>query len=459
MKIYNTLTRKKEEFIPMNKNTITMYVCGPTVYNYFHIGNARPFIVFDTFRNYLKYKGWNVVYVQNITDIDDKIINKSKEENLTFEKVAEKYTQAYFEDIDKLKIEKPDKSPKATEEIKDMIDLIKILIEKGYAYIINDGVYFNVEKFKDYGKLSNKKIDELKEGARVEVNNEKKNPLDFALWKFAKEGEPYWESPWGKGRPGWHIECSVMSKKYTNAETIDIHAGGIDLVFPHHENEIAQSEAATGKKFVNYWMHNGYMNIKGEKMSKSIGNIILAREVLEKYSPEVIRMFIISAHYRSPLDFTWGNLEKIKQGFEDIYYILQILNQIEKPDMKITTENSSYLKNFIDALDDDFNTPEALAVIFNLVKLAKDNINKEFNNDILYSLALIEKNIKEMCGVLKIMPEIKKIDERVVELKDQRDKLRKEKKYSEADKIKEEIKKYGYILEDTKTRTFLIKKL
>lgn len=459
MKIYNTLTGKKEEFIPVQKDRITMYVCGPTVYNYFHIGNARPFLVFDTFRNYLKYRGFNVFYVQNITDVDDKIINKAKEENTTFEKIAEKYTLAYFEDIDKLKIERPDKNPKATEEIKEMINLIKILLDKGYAYIIKDGVYFSVEKFKDYGKLSNKKIEELKEGARVEVNDEKKNPLDFALWKFAKEGEPYWDSPWGKGRPGWHIECSVMSKKYTGAETIDIHAGGIDLVFPHHENEIAQAEAATGKKFVNYWMHNGYMNIKGEKMSKSLGNIILAREVLQRYSAEVIRMFILSAHYRSPLDFTWENIEKIKQGFKDIYYTLQILAQIEKPDIKITLENSSYLKSFLDALDDDFNTPEALAVIFNLVKLAKEQIKKEIQGDTIYSVALIEKNIMEMCEVLKILPEIKKPDENVIKLAEERQKKRKEKNFSEADKIKEEIKKYGYILEDTRTRTYLIKEM
>ncbi len=459
MKIYNTLTGKKEEFVPVNSGKVTMYVCGPTVYNYFHIGNARPFIVFDTFRNYLKYKGFKVIYVQNITDVDDKIINKAKEENTTFEKVAEKYTKAYFDDIEKLKIEKPDKSPKATEEIKEMIELIKVLLEKGYAYIIKDGVYFSVEKFTDYGKLSNKKIDELKEGARVEVNDQKKNPLDFALWKFAKEGEPFWESPWGKGRPGWHIECSVMSKKYTGADTIDIHAGGIDLTFPHHENEIAQSEAATGKKFVNYWMHNGYMNVKGEKMSKSIGNIILAREVAEKYPAEIIRMFILSAHYRSPLDFTWENIEKIKQAFKDIYYTLQILKQIKKPAVKITLEESSYLKNFIDALDDDFNTPEALAVIFNLIKLAKEQIKKEFTEEIVCSLALIEKNIIEMCGVLKILPEIKEPDEKIIKLLNERNILRKEKKFIEADKIKEEIKKAGYILEDTKTRTFLIQEL
>lgn len=459
MFIYNTQTRKKEEFKPVKDGYVTMYVCGPTVYNYFHIGNARPFIVFDTFRNYLKYKGYKVKFVQNITDIDDKIIIKAKEENVSFEEIAKKYTEAYFEDIKKLKIEIADKNPKATEEIKEMIELIKILMEKGFAYIIDDGVYFNVDKFSDYGNLSNKNLEELKEGARVEVNSQKKNPLDFALWKFSKEGEPAWESPWGMGRPGWHIECSVMSKKYCEAETIDIHGGGIDLVFPHHENEKAQSEAALGKKFVNYWMHNGYMNIKGEKMSKSLGNIILARDVLKKYSPEVIRLFILSAHYRSPLDFTWENIEKIKQGYREIYNTLQILNQLEITKKNLNFKKSEYINNFLMALDDDFNTPEAIAVIFNLVRRAKEYLKKELKEEDILDLKIIEENMKEMCGIFKIMPEIEKIDEKIIELVKQRDKLRKEKKYDEADKIKNEIINFGYELEDAKTKTFILKKM
>lgn len=459
MFIYNTQTRKKEEFKPVKDGYVTMYVCGPTVYNYFHIGNARPFIVFDTFRNYLKYKGYKVKFVQNITDIDDKIIIKAKEENVSFEEIAKKYTEAYFEDIKKLKIEIADKNPKATEEIKEMIELIKILMEKGFAYIIDDGVYFNVDKFSDYGNLSNKNLEELKEGARVEVNSQKKNPLDFALWKFSKEGEPAWESPWGMGRPGWHIECSVMSKKYCEAETIDIHGGGIDLVFPHHENEKAQSEAALGKKFVNYWMHNGYMNIKGEKMSKSLGNIILARDVLKKYSPEVIRLFILSAHYRSPLDFTWENIEKIKQGYREIYNTLQILNQLEITKKNLNFKKSEYINNFLMALDDDFNTPEAIAVIFNLVRRTKEYLKKELKEEDILDLKIIEGNMKEMCGIFKIMPEIEKIDEKIIELVKQRDKLRKEKKYDEADKIKNEIINFGYELEDAKTKTFILKKM
>ena len=459
MLIYNTQTRKKEEFKPVKEGYVTMYVCGPTVYNYFHIGNARPFIVFDTFRNYLKYKGYKVKFIQNITDIDDKIINKAKEENVSFEEIAKRYTEAYFEDIKKLKIETADKNPRATEEIKDMIELIKILMDKGFAYIIDDGVYFNVDKFSDYGKLSNKNLDELKEGARVEVNSQKKNPLDFALWKFSKEGEPAWESPWGMGRPGWHIECSVMSKKYCEAEPIDIHGGGIDLVFPHHENEKAQSEAASGRKFVNYWMHNGYMNIKGEKMSKSLGNIILAREILKKYSPEVIRLFILSAHYRSPLDFTWENIEKIKQGYKEIYNTLQILSQLETNKKDIDFKDNEFLNKFFMALDDDFNTPEAIAVIFNLVKKAKDYLKKELNANDILNLKIIEATMKEMCGILKIMPEIEKIDDKIIELVKQRDKFRKEKKYDEADRIKNEIIDSGYELEDTKTKTFILKKM
>jgi len=313
VKIFNTLTGRLEEFKPVNPGEVRMYVCGPTVYNYFHVGNARPFVVFDAFRNYLKYRGYKVTFVQNITDIDDKIINKAKEEDTTWDKISEKYTRAYLEDTGKLKIENPDIAPKATEEIPKMLEIIEKLVDKGSAYVSDNGVYFSVQKFKNYGRLSHKNISELQEGARVEVDSKKASPLDFALWKLSKPGEPSWDSPWGPGRPGWHIECSAMSSNYLG-DTFDIHGGGIDLVFPHHENEIAQSESYSGKTFVNYWMHNGYMNISGEKMSKSTGNTVLAREILEKYPAEVIRMFILSAHYRSPLDFTYENIDKIKKA-------------------------------------------------------------------------------------------------------------------------------------------------
>ena len=457
MKIYNTMSGQTEDFKEIKKGQVRMYVCGPTVYNYFHIGNARPFIVFDTFRNFLKYKGYNVVFVQNVTDIDDKIINKANEEKTTWDKIAAKYTAAYLEDIEKLKIERPDISPKATEEIEKMIELINKLIDNGYAYVAENGVYFSVEKFNDYGRLSHKNIDQLQEGARVEVDEKKEKPLDFALWKFSKPGEPSWKSPWGDGRPGWHIECSSMSSKYLG-DTFDIHGGGIDLVFPHHENELAQSEAASGKPFVNYWMHNGYMNIKGEKMSKSVGNIVLAREVLEKYPAEVIRMFILSAHYRSPLDFTYENVDTIKSGYREIYYTLQRLAQVEKAE-GAKTEGSSYVKSFNEALDDDFNTPKAIAVIYDLLNVAKNTMNRPADEESKITFALLEKNLQEMCGVLKIMPGIEEVNAEIKGLVKKREELRKNKNYKEADDVKKEIGDKGYVLEDTRSGTFVIKEL
>ncbi len=456
MRIYNTLTRQVEEFKPIKENEVNMYVCGPTAYNYFHIGNARPFIVFDTFRNYLKYKGYKVKFVQNITDIEDKIIKKAAEEGIAWDSVAKKYTDAYFEDIDKLKIKRPDVSPKATEEIKGMIGLIKELMDKGYAYVSKNGVYFSVEKFKDYGKLSHKNIDELKEGARVEVDEKKNNPLDFALWKFSKPGEPEWESPWGKGRPGWHIECSVMSSKNLG-DTFDIHGGGNDLIFPHHENEIAQSEAASGKKFVNYWMHNGFMNINGEKMSKSIGNIVLCRDLLEEYPAEVIRMFILSAHYRSPIDFTKENIDAIRNGYNEISAAMQILVQIKKTGQETETK-SGCVNELVDALDNDFNTPVALSVIFKLANIVKTDINKPFAG--VRSMLDFETHAKamdEMTGVLKIKPEIKQPTGEIAALVEKRNGFRKEKKFNEADKVKDELKTKGYSVEDTRNGTFVIK--
>ncbi len=317
LKIYNTLTKQKEEFIPLNPPNVNMYVCGPTVYDYFHIGNARSFIMADIVRKYLEYKGFKVKFVMNLTDVDDKIIKKSNEEKIEAGKVADKYIFAFMEDIEKLGMKKADVYPKATTHIKDIIDFIKKLEDKGLAYNINGNVFYNVAKFQSYGKLSGKKIDELESGARIEINEEKRNPLDFSLWKKAKEGEPFWESPWGNGRPGWHIECSAMSCKHLGNH-FDIHAGGNDLIFPHHENEIAQSEGATGEKFVNYWMHFGFLNINDEKMSKSLGNFFTARDILKKYSAESIRMFFSQAHYGGPLNFTAELLESAKKGLEKL---------------------------------------------------------------------------------------------------------------------------------------------
>ena len=322
IKIYNTLSRKKEELIPIEAGKVRMYLCGPTVYDYFHIGNARPFILFDIFRRYLKYRGLDVKFVFNFTDIDDKIIKKSIEEKIPASDVAKKYTEAFMEDIKKIGIKPADVYPKATENIPEIISLIEKLIKRGMAYSIDGEVFYSVKNFQDYGKLSGKKINELRSGARVEIDQRKKDPLDFSLWKSAKPGEPCWESPWGKGRPGWHIECSAMSMKYLG-ESIDIHAGGIDLVFPHHENEIAQSEGATGKQFVKYWMHNGFLNIDGEKMSKSLGNFFTAREIMEKYHPAVIRMFFLLKHYRSPINFSEDRIKEAQQALERIITTLQ----------------------------------------------------------------------------------------------------------------------------------------
>ena len=322
LSIYNTLTRKKEEFVPINPHEVKMYVCGPTVYDYFHIGNARSFIMADILRRYLEYKGYNVKYIMNLTDIDDRIIKKSIEEKIDAKLVAEKYTKAFFEDIEKLKVRRADVYPKATEHVHEIVNFIEQLEQNGFAYNVDGNVFYDVSKFKEYGKLSGKKLDELESGARVDVNEEKKNPLDFALWKKAKEGEPFWESPWGNGRPGWHIECSAMSCKHLG-ETFDIHAGGNDLIFPHHENEIAQSEAANRKKFVNYWIHFGFLNINNEKMSKSLGNFFTARDVLKLYSAESIRLLFGQTHYRGPLEFSDELLDSAKKGLEKFENLIE----------------------------------------------------------------------------------------------------------------------------------------
>lgn len=460
IKIYNTLTKKKELFVPLHNNEVRMYVCGPTVYNYFHIGNARSFIVFDTFRNFLKYSGYKVKFVQNITDIDDKIINKAKEENTTCKDVAEKYTTAFFEDLKKLNIDMADLYPKATEEIPAMIAIIEKLYKDGVAYKIENGIYFDVTKFKEYGKLSHKNMDELQSGIRVEVDEKKKNPLDFALWKFSKPGEPEWDSPWGKGRPGWHIECSAMSTKYLG-DTFDIHGGGIDLIFPHHENEIAQYEAANKKQFVRYWMHNGFMNIKGEKMSKSIGNIILARDIVNIYSAEILRLFILATHYRAPMDFSEENIKSAKAGYREIYYTFQRLRQLQgeekisQYDLKKEKQVYDFKLQFIKALNDDFNTPKAIGVIYTMLNAIKADVNKNDVEKCKYWSSLLF----EMCDVLKIRPKIPEINDdikkQVVIIND----LRKEKKYKESDELRKKLLDKGFILEFTRDKTFIIKEL
>ena len=377
IKIYNTLTRQKEVLEPIEPGKVRMYMCGPTVYDYFHIGNSRPFILFDIFRRYLKYRGFEVKFVTNLTDVDDKIIKKASEENVSTDVVAEKYSTAFFEDTKRLGIQEADAYPKATENISDIIELIEKLVQNGVAYPVDGDVFYSVTKFLGYGKLSGKNIDELESGARVEIDPRKENPLDFALWKAAKPGEPYWDSPWGKGRPGWHIECSVMSMKHLG-ESFDIHAGGVDLVFPHHENEIAQSEGATGKPFVKYWMHNGFLNIEGEKMSKSLGNFFTAREIMEKYHPAVIRMFFLLKHYRSPINFSEERILEAQSALERIITTLENIDSVLAEHKVQDSENSPSLpesiddlKNeFINEMDDDFNTAGAISKIFDLVKEA-----------------------------------------------------------------------------------------
>ncbi len=464
MLIYNSLKRRKEEFQPINPPNVSVYVCGPTVYDFFHIGNARSFIMSDMIRRYLEFKNYNVKFVMNLTDIDDKIIKKSNQENSTAKEVAEKYSEAFLEDISKLEIKKADVYPKATEHINEIIDIIKKLEEKEIAYNVNGNVFYDVSKFDGYGKLSGKKIDELESGARIEINEEKKNPLDFSLWKKAKEGEPFWESPWGKGRPGWHIECSAMSTKHLG-ETIDIHAGGSDLIFPHHENEIAQSEGASGKNFVNYWIHFGFLNIQNEKMSKSLGNFFTAREILKKYSAETIRMFFFQTHYAGPLNFSEELLTSAQKGLE------KITNLAEKIEEEIKLQKSSgnipefdftrFESAFENAMDDDFNTPQALAVIFDFVKEVNRTISENENIDVKFYENTKDFLYKTAVGVLGIVNFEKLKDQNSNSIEDElielliriRIQAKADKNYKLSDQIRDELKNLGIILQDQKEKT------
>ena len=478
MKLYNTMTNKIEEFKTIEENKVKMYVCGPTVYNYIHLGNARPIVVFDTLARYFKYKGMEVDYVQNFTDVDDKIINKSIEEGISASEVSEKYIKCFFEDINRLNILESVKRPKVTENMAEIIEIIQKLIDNGFAYEKDGDVYFEVKKYKDYGKLSNQKIEELELGARIDVSEIKKNPMDFALWKKKKkEGEPFWESPWGQGRPGWHIECSAMAKKYLG-DTFDIHGGGQDLVFPHHENEIAQSKCAYHGNFANYWLHNGFIQINGDKMSKSLGNFFLLREILEKFSGNVVRLFILSTHYRKPINFSFENMEDTKKALQNI---VKSMNKFEGIVEKYKNEKTVEIKNldfsqkidefdkkFEDAMDEDMNTPQALATIFDQIRetnkfisVNKDELSKIYS-EIEKSYESLKRKIGNVFGIEiemensakeedgENMELTKKLIELLIKL---RSEARSEKNFKLSDEIRDELKVLGVEIKDNRDGT------
>lgn len=458
MKIYNTMTRSKEEFIPIDSNELRIYVCGPTVYNFIHIGNARPFVVFDTLRRYLEHKGGRVKYVQNFTDVDDKIINKSLEEGISAAEVSEKYIAEYFKDSDALHIKRAVAYPKVTENIQEIIDFVQGLIDKGYAYEVDGDVYYSTRKFEGYGKLSGQNIDDLESGARISVDERKKDPLDFALWKARKvEGEPAWESPWGLGRPGWHIECSAMAKKYLG-ETIDIHAGGMDLSFPHHENEIAQSEALNGKTFANYWMHNAYITINDEKMSKSKGNFFTVRDILKKYSGEEIRFFLLSGHYRSPVNFsddlmlqTRNSLARMYNAKENLIYLSKHgSDELTAAEKASLADLGKYREAFDAAMEDDLNTADAVSVIFELIRDANTQIRE--GASVEYAEAVLSE-LMELAEVMGILYDEggndSEISEEIEALVEERQEARNAKNFARADEIREILKEKGFAVEDT----------
>ena len=460
MKVFNTLTKKKEEFVPLEEGKVRMYVCGPTVYNYIHIGNARPMIVFDTVRRYFEYKGYDVNYVSNFTDVDDKIIKKAIEEKVSAQEISQRYIAECKKDMAEMNVKPATKHPLATEEICGMVEMISELIEKGYAYEKNGTVYFSTRKFKDYGKLSHKNLDDLRSGGRsllVSGEDEKEDPLDFVLWKPKKEGEPFWKSPWSDGRPGWHIECSVMSRKYLG-EQIDIHAGGEDLIFPHHENEIAQSEAANGKEFARYWMHNAFLNIDNRKMSKSLGNFRTVREISEQYDLQVLRFFMLSAHYRSPLNFSAELMEASKNGLERILNATDNLKhliasvaaeEMSAEEKEAFSKTDVYVEEFEKAMDDDFNTADAIAAIFELVKYANTTATAESSKE--YLRGLLDRIVK-LGDVLGLILDKKEelLDADIEKLIEERQAARKAKDFARADAIRDELLEKGIILKDTR---------
>ena len=465
MKVYNTMTRQKEEFKPLHEGKVNMYVCGPTVYNFFHIGNARPFVVFDTLRKYLIYKGYDVTFVQNFTDVDDKIINRAKEEGLTAMEVADKYIEEYYKDAQAINVKKADVHPRVSETMDDIIQFVADLIDLGYAYEVDGDVYYSTRKFKDYGKLSKQNIDDLEAGARIMIEEKKKDPLDFALWKARKEeSEIAWESPWGMGRPGWHIECSTMSRKYLG-DTIDIHAGGQDLQFPHHENEIAQSEAHNGCTFANYWMHNGYITVDNEKMSKSLGNFFTVRDILEKYDGEVIRFFLLSGHYRNPINFSDELMQQAKNSLARLQNAKENLQfLIEKGEGGMTdAEKEAYAgydkfrQQFIDAMDDDLNTADGITAVFELVTAintaVKDGASKEFAEKSLATLM----EFADVLGILQQEKADDGIGDDIQALVDERQQARKEKNFARADEIRDQLAAMGITLKDTPQGVQIIK--
>lgn len=462
MKIYNTLTRKKEDFITIEPNKVKMYVCGPTVYDFIHIGNARPYVTFDTVRRYFEYRGFEVTYVQNFTDIDDKIIKRASDENVTYKEISEKYIAEAEKDAKMLCTIPPTHTPRVTEEIDDIIDMIQNLLEKGNAYEKNGTVYFNTASFTSYGKLSQKNIDELESGARVDVDSDKKNPSDFVLWKPKKDGEPYWESPWGDGRPGWHIECSVMAKKYLGT-TIDIHAGGEDLVFPHHENEIAQSEAANGENFAKYWLHNGFINIDNQKMSKSKGNFFTLREIAQEFSYEVIRFFLLSVHYRSPINFSReilkaseSGLDRIKKCMFNLNYIYENASDvINDQESELSSQLQNYVLNFESKMDDDFNTADAISIIFEMVTFANKHINVQISKQFVLSTLETIQNLLAILGLCTNKNQDDTMFQTITRdeiecLVEERQQAKKAKNFSRADEIREHLKERGIGLEDTR---------
>ena len=461
MKIFNTLSRQKEEFVPLEEGKVSMYVCGPTVYNLIHIGNARPMIVFDTARRYMEHKGYAVNYVSNFTDVDDKIIKKANEEGVDPSVISERYIEECRKDMQALNVKPATTHPKATEEIGGMIEMIKTLIDKDHAYVAQDGtVYFKTRSFGQYGKLSHKNLDDLRSGGRsllVSGEDQKQDPLDFVLWKPKKEGEPYWESPWCEGRPGWHIECSVMSKRYLGDE-IDIHAGGEDLIFPHHENEIAQSEAANDKEFAKYWMHNGFLNIDNKKMSKSEGNFFTVRDISEKYDLQVLRFFMLSAHYRSPLNFSAELMEAAKNGLERIVTSVANLNyllknaadgEMSEDERKLMEEAKRYIAQFDTAMDDDFNTADAISAIFDLVKFANTHVSESAGRAFVQAVKDEIVLLSDICGLIVDKQE-EILDAQIEELILERQAARKAKNFARADEIRDTLAAQGIILEDTR---------
>ncbi len=456
MKIFNTLTRKKEEFIPLNQDEVKMYVCGPTVYNYFHIGNGRTFIIFDTIRRYLEYSGYNVKFVQNFTDIDDKMINKANEEGTTVKAIGDKYIDEYYKDADGLNIERATSNPRATEFICDIVEFVKELIEKGYAYEVSGDVYFRTKKFEGYGKLVGQNLDDLQAGARINVDERKEDAMDFAIWKSQKPDEPAWESPWGLGRPGWHIECSCMVRKLLG-DTIDIHAGGMDLAFPHHENEIAQSEALTGKTFAKYWIHGAFVNVDNKKMSKSLNNFFTVRDVLEEYDADVVRFLMLSAHYRIQLNYSKDLLDSAKASIERLYNAIgnleSLLEEVIKENMDEDEEKyllslDSYRQKYIEKMDDDFNTADAISTLFDLVKNTNSNITIDSSKELCNKALELIRELGMPLGILQKSTKVSLEDE-IEGLIDKRQQARKDKDFALSDKIRDDLKARGIILEDT----------